>query len=170
MNAVNSDPDAGEQGLTQRETRARLGCSLGKVNRLVQDRELDLLPNGRVSEASVEAYLSRQPASVPPPPPRNTAGATAAAARAELQGTVAKLRGLDYAERVGQLTATADVDAAHTTLARTLRDALLALPAELAPALINIPESRQVEATLRRALTQFLAGQAAALHAEPAPA
>lgn len=169
MNAVNAPTEADEQGLTQREVATLLKLSLGKVNRLVRDGDLDLLPNGRVSQASVDRYRAGGAAS-PPPAPRNTAGRTASQAKADKDGYDAKLKALDYAERVGAITPTAEVEAAQTTLARHLRDGLLALPAQVAPSLINIPDPRHIEATLRRHINQFLAGQATALHDGPSPA
>lgn len=167
MNGLNMPSDVAEHGLTQREAAARLKVSLGTINRRVRDGDLPLLPNGRIDPAILRPDLLTQPPS--PSAPRNSVGRTASQARAERDQIAARMAGLDYAQRVGQLTATADVEAEQTTIARRFRDALLALPAQLAPSLINLPDPRQIEAALRRHLTQFLAGQADALNDEPAP-
>lgn len=156
-----------EHGLTQREAATRLGVSLGTINRRVRDGDLATLPNGRIDPASLRPDLLTAP--TPPSAPRNSVGRTASQARAERDQVLARMAGLDYAERVGQLTATADVEAAQTTIARQFRDGLLSLPAQLAPSLINLPDPRQIEVALRRAFIQFLAGQADALNDEPAP-
>lgn len=155
-----------EQGLTQRETAARTGASVGTVNRRIRDGVYSLLPNGRVDPAS----LTFAHTSSPIEPPRGAKGRTASAARATRDELSAELLALDLAERTGQLTSVAAVEAAQFETARRLRDALLALPSHLAPALINQPDPRQIETLLRRALTDFLTGQATALHDEPSPA
>jgi hypothetical protein len=165
MNTLNA---ASEQGLTQREAAKLLDVSLGTINRRVRDGDLHLLPNGRIDPAGLSP-TGRLANSIAVGAPRNTSGRTASQARAERDQILARMSGLDYAERVGQLASTAEVEAAQTTIARQFRDGLLALPAQIAPALINIPDPRQIEAELRRRFTQFLTNQAAALDDESAP-
>lgn len=166
LNDVNTLFAPDEQGLTQREAATRLKKSLGWVNRLVADGTLTKLPNGRIDPASLPAAAGAR--SAPAATARNTAGQTSAEARAERDHITARMAALDYAQRVGQVTAVADVEAAQTTIARQFRDGLLALPALLAPSLINIGEPRAIEHALRRAFIDFLTGQVAAINDEPA--
>jgi len=168
MNLLNMPNSETEHGLTQREAAARLKVSVGTINRRVRDGDLALLPNGRIDAAGL-SDTSNIAAEIAHGAPRNSIGRTASQARAERDQVLARMAGLDYAERVGQLAATADVEAEQTTIARRFRDGLLSIPAHLAPSLINLPDPRQIETALRRAFTQFLDGQAAALHDEPAP-
>jgi transcriptional regulator with XRE-family HTH domain len=168
VNALNMPNATAEHGLTQREAATRLGVSLGTINRRVRDGDLATLPNGRIDPAGL-GPSSTLIAEIARGAPRNSIGRTASQARAERDQVLARMAGLDYAERVGQLTATADVEAEQTTIARRFRDALLSLPAQLAPSLINLPDPRQIETALRRHLTRFLDAQAAALHDEPPP-
>lgn len=157
-----------EQGLTQREAALRLNVSVGTINRRVRDGDLRLLQSGRIDPASLTpSLLAPPPATVTPA--RGARGRTASEARATRDELSAELLALDLAERTGQVTSIAAVEAAQFETARRLRDALLALPAQLAPSLINQPDPRQIEAHLRRAFTDFLTGQATALHDEPSP-
>lgn len=168
MNELNAASDAGEQGLTQREAAAKLGKSVGWVNRKISDGFIQLLPNGRVDPAGLTKTVPSRPSSSGPAV--SAAGKTSAASRAERDAIAAKMLGLDYAERVGAVTATSEVEAAQTTIARAFRDGLLALPAQLAPSLINMTDARPIEHALRRAFTTFLSGQVDALHDESPPA
>ncbi|WP_372918687.1 hypothetical protein [Sandarakinorhabdus sp.] len=161
LNTMNTLSNNVEDGLTQRAASTLLGISVGTVNRRVRDGDIALLPNGRIDPASLTPSL--------PSAPRNVVGRTASQARAERDHIAARMAALDYAQRVGQLTATAEVDAEQMTIARGFRDTLLSLPAQIAPGLINMPDPRQIEATLRRHINQFLVGQAAALHDKSPP-
>ncbi len=130
----NPDPPADDTGLTQRQAAARLKCALGKVNRLVRERELARLADGRISAASVAAYLARGgPAfAVPatPPSPARLSGVNAsiyAESRTRREAAAAQLAELEVGIRRGLYVERATVAAVIPPAARRYRDVLLQL-------------------------------------------
>ena len=167
MNALNMASATSEQGLTQREASTRLGVSVGTINARVKSGDLRLLPNGRIDPASLSDQLPLTSGAAPPP--RTSKGRTASQGRALREEITAEIAALDLAERTREVVSVAAVQAEQFEMARRLRDALLALPARLAPSLINLPEPRQIEIALDRALKDALTAQAATVHDELSP-
>jgi hypothetical protein len=121
-----------DEGLTQRQVAARLECAVGKVNRLVRERELTRLADGRISSASVTAYMARGgPALATPaaPPDGYTGGRTNASAyaasRTRREAATAEMAELDLKVRRGELIERATVGPAISGIFRGIRDAVL---------------------------------------------
>ncbi len=79
------------------------------------------------------------------------------AAKARRENTLADLARLELARKHGELVERQRVEDAAFTLARTLRDAILQLPTQLAPELVPMTDAFQIENRLRDALRQILA-------------
>lgn len=72
--------------------------------------------------------------------------------KARREGALAELAELELAKRRGELVDRARVESAAFAIGRMLRDAVLGLPTQLAPALASVTDSFEVEAQLRTAL------------------
>lgn len=74
--------------------------------------------------------------------------------KARREGALAELAELELAKRRGELVDRARVESAAFAIGRMLRDAVLGLPTQLAPALVSMTDAFEVETKLRAALRQ----------------
>lgn len=74
--------------------------------------------------------------------------------KARREGALAELAELELAKKRGELVDRARVESAAFAIGRMLRDAVLGLPTQLAPALVSMTDAFEVETKLRAALRQ----------------
>ncbi len=74
--------------------------------------------------------------------------------KARREGALAELAELELAKKRGELVDRARVESAAFAIGRMLRDAVMGLPTQLAPALVSMTDAFEVETKLRAALRQ----------------
>lgn len=94
---------------------------------------------------------------MPPPPAEEDGEHDYWTSRARRERTEADLADLRLAEQRGQLVRAADIRAAQSRKLASLRDALLQLPARLAPLLAAETDAGRIDELLQQELAQVLA-------------
>lgn len=148
-----SDPG----GLTQRQAAEKIGKSVGWINRLVKEGRVPLLDNGKIDPEGL-ATVVITPVSTGPV---RANGGTLVEARTEREQYAAKDAALNYYTRIHALTPTAEVEAQNFEQARAFRDAMLGIPASVAPQLVGLTDQRVIEFRVRAAITKALGKLAA---------
>lgn len=143
------------EGLTQRQAAERIGKSQPWISRMVQAGELRLLPGGRIDPQSlvtIDTSSRKRSAG----PVRSSGGLTLVQARLEREKWNGRQAALDYHERVRNLVAMKDVEAAQIDVARRVRERFLGVAARVAPDIVGLGDARIIESRLRRVLLDEL--------------
>lgn len=153
--------------ITKSEYARRRGCTEAAVRRAVKDGRISEI-DGRIDPVAADAQWSRNTVVRAGSRPAGEVQAQKPtveedgedgywASRARRERTEADLAELRLAEQRGQLVRAADVRAAQSRKLASLRDALLQLPARLAPVLAAEMDAGRIDELLQQELAQVLA-------------
>lgn len=141
------------------------GCSAPYISKLIREGKLRapaLTPEGRIDVELANAMLGTpapqlQPIATTPGPTEDTGYAES---RARREAALAERAELDLAEQRGRLVDKSAVDREIADLIRSLRDAILLIPREVAAHCAQLTDERAVEATILLALKRAMQDQA----------
>jgi hypothetical protein len=156
---------------TQAEYARHRRVDRSYISRLAK-RGILVLRGRLVDVAASDAVLDDKPVDVEPPEPVNAVHSPQPRPQLESTGPLqpgsfsqaktiemvykAKLRKLDFETRSGKLIPSDEVKVKWFTLARQIRDKLLAMPAKLAPQLAALNDVREVRELLDTEITVLL--------------
>jgi len=154
--------------MTQAEYARHRNVNRSYINRLAK-RGILVMRGRLVDVAASDAVLDDKPIdvepheSVPGPQPRTPpeslggpAGSSFAQARTAEMVFRARLRKLEFETKSGKFLPSDEVKVKWYTLARQIRDKLLALPAKLAPQLAALSEAREIRDLLDAEIVAIL--------------